>query len=148
SLQAPLVAGGKVTLSGSAPDGAVTLEAGQGATWHTVASGQASAGIVSFQRPLGESARYRLVVAGQPSNVVTVSVATGLALRAPRGSTFRGRLYPGIANRVVLLQRLRNRTVWRTVERTRTQAGGAFRFRTHVAAGYWRARFTGDPVMR
>src|SRR5262249_32484749 len=38
--------------------------------------------------------------------------------------------------------------VWRTVERARTQAGGTFRFATHVTAGYWRAHFNGDPVMR
>ncbi len=147
TLAAPRVTGLKVTLKGSAPDGDVALQGAKGANWRTITMKTAAGGSVSFTRPLGEAARYRLLTGSDASNAVKVSVATGLALKAPRGSTFRGRLYPGVAGRIVLLQR-RHHKVWSTVSHARTRAGGALHFTTRVGAGTWRAHFQGDGILR
>jgi stage II sporulation protein D len=146
SLSAPAISGVQVRLSGSAPDGQVALQGTKGATWRTIATITAAGGSVAFNRPLGEAARYRLLAGATPSNVVRVSVATGLALKAPRGSTFRGRLYPGMPGRIVLLQR-RHQKVWSTVSRTRSGPGGVLRFKTAVTSGTWRAHFQGDGIL-
>jgi SpoIID/LytB domain protein len=147
ALSAPKVTGLKVQLTGSAPDGDVALQGAKSANWRTITTKVAAGGTISFRRPLGEAARYRILTGADASNAVRVSVATGLALKAPRGATFRGRLYPGMPGRIVLLQR-RHHRVWTNVSRARTGPGGMLRFATKVSNGTWRAHFQGDGILR
>jgi stage II sporulation protein D len=145
-LARPVRQGDRVNLTGTAPAGVVTLQAGQGQGWRNVATHLVLVtGATTFRRHLGEAVRYRLTATVGNSNTVQVTVGTSLVLhRRPVG--LAGRLYPARAGEHILLQVVRGGH-WQTVAVVRTHAGGIFRFRVSPR-GRVQALFTGHGVYR
>lgn len=118
-----------------------------GQSYRTVASASTgSGGSYSFAVRPRQSGQYRALSGGKVSEARKVTVVPRLRARVTRnvrrGGRVRvaGRLKPGIARRIVRLQR-RTKRGWRTVDRTRTRRGGSFRAR-------WRPRRPGSYRLR
>ena len=99
-------------------------------------------GAVSFRRPVGEAARYRLVAGSLSSAPVPVIRHSGLVLRGRPGALLHGRLFPLGARGFVALQHVVGGR-WAWVARARTRADGTFRFRERAEGGRWRVRWRG-----
>ena len=133
----------RVLLTGVAPPGTATLQAGGSPGWRDIATHDVPGNhAVSFRRPVGEAARYRLVAGSLSSAPVPVIRRSGLALRGRRGALLRGRLFPKGANGVVALQHVIGGR-WTWVARARTRPDGTFRFAVRAEGGRWRARWRG-----
>jgi stage II sporulation protein D len=148
SLGRPRVQGTSVLLRGTAPPGAVELQAAAGASWRTLATiTPAPDGSVVSTRRLGESPLYRLAQGLTATPAARVSVTSGLTLRrTTRG--FRGQLYPRLVRRTVVLQRA-GPEGWTWIAKAATNATGAFVLaRGKLASGSYRAHFAGDSIYR
>ena len=133
----------RVLLTGNAPPGAVTLQGGGSPSWRDIATHPvADDGAVSFRRPLGEAARYRLVAGSLSSPAVPVIRHSGLVLRGRPGSRLHGRLFPNGARGFVALQHVIGGR-WTWVARAKTRADGSFRFTVRADGGRWRVRWRG-----
>ena len=120
----------RVLLTGNAPPGAATLQGGGSPSWRDIATHPvADDGAVSFRRPVGEAARYRLV-AGSLSSAAR---ARDPPLRARCCADARARGCTGACSRsgargfVALQHVIGGRWTW--VARAKTRADGTFRFR-------------------
>ena len=148
TLAPPRVHGRQVLLQGTAPGSPVELQAAHGASWSTVATVMPAAdGTVRFTRTLGETPLYRLYQGLAATPAVRISIGSGLVLR--HGATgFRGRLFPALARRTVVLQRS-TRDGWTWIARAATDARGRMRLsRRTLAAGVYRAHYAGDSIYR
>jgi SpoIID/LytB domain protein len=148
TLARPTVRGRQVLLQGTAPASPVELQAARGASWSTVATAAPAAnGTVQFTRTLGETALYRLYQDLAATPAVRISIGSGLVLRrAAKG--FRGRIFPTLARRTVVLQRS-GRNGWTWIARATTDARGRVTLtRRGLAAGVYRARYAGDSIYR
>ena len=133
----------RVLLTGNAPPGAVTLQGGGSPSWRDIATHPvADDGAVSFRRPVGEAARYRLVAGSLSSPAVPVIRHSGLVLRGRPGARLHGRLFPKGALGFVALQHVIGGR-WTWVARAKTRADGSFRFTVRADGGRWRARWRG-----
>jgi stage II sporulation protein D len=133
----------RVLLTGVAPPGTATLQAGGSPSWRDVATHTVPGNhSVSFRRPVGEAARYRLVAGSLSSAPVPVIRHSGLMLRGRPGALLRGRLFPLGARGVVALQHVVDGR-WRWIARAKTRADGSFRFSVRADGGRWRARWRG-----
>ena len=143
-LNRPKLVAGRVLLTGKALPGAVTLQLSRDLlSWLNVATQLVAAdGGVAFERQRGEARAYRLSVGASVSNAVLATQRTSLLLRAPRGGTFRGRIYPAQTGARVLLQRVQAGQ-WRWVETARTASDGTYRFKRFTWPGRWRVRYAG-----
>jgi stage II sporulation protein D len=133
----------RVLLTGSAPPGAATLQGAAKFGWRDIAThpvGDDEA--VSFRRPVGEAARYRLVSGSLSSEPVPVIRHSGLLLRGRPGALMSGRLFPSGARGIVALQHVIGGR-WTWVARAKTRADGTFRFRVRAERGRWRVRWRG-----
>ena len=133
----------RVLLTGNAPPGAVTLQGGGSPSWRDIATHPvADDGAVSFRRPVGEAARYRLVAGSLSSPAVPVIRHSGLVLRGRPGARLHGRLFPkGTLGFVALQHVIGGRWTW--VARAKTRADGSFRFTVRADGGRWRVRWRG-----
>jgi stage II sporulation protein D len=150
TLAPAVVSAGSVHLTGTVGPGVqVTLQAGSGTSFKAVATLAADeTGTVSATRPLGEAPSYRLKGVAGLSNVVIVSAGSGLSLHARSGNVFNGRLYPALAQRLVVLQRLRSGR-WRSLTHVRSDAAGHYRFTLRTRPpGTYRTAWAGDPIFR
>ena len=133
----------RVLLTGIAPPGAATLQAGGSPVWRDIAThAVADDGAVSFRRPVGEAARYRLVAGSLSSPPVPVIRHSGLVLLGRPGARLHGRLFPLGARGFVALQHVIGGR-WTWVARARTRPDGTFRFRERAEGGRWRVRWRG-----
>ena len=133
----------RVLLTGNAPPGAVTLQGGGSPSWRDIATHPvADDGAVSFRRPVGEAARYRLVAGSLSSPAVPVIRHSGLVLRGRPGARLHGRLFPKGALGFVALQHVIGGR-WTWVARAKTRADGSFRFTVRADGGRWRVRWRG-----
>ena len=140
--------GARVDLRGSALPGTATLQVPGGESWRDLSTHAVGPdGAISFRRPFGESARYRVAQGEVRSNVVAVQRATGLVLRGRTGSRLRGGVFPAAASGTVVLQHVRHGH-WRWIARTAVEAGGRFRFPVAATRGRWRVRFAGSLLYR
>ena len=115
----------RVLLTGNAPPGAVTLQGGGSPSWRDIATHPvADDGAVSFRRPVGEAARYRLVAGSLSSPAVPVIRHSGLVLRGRPGARLHGRLFPKGALGFVALQHVIGGR-WTWVARAKTRADGS-----------------------
>jgi stage II sporulation protein D len=148
TLAKPRVRGQQVLLQGTAPATPVQLQGASGATWRTLATVTPAAdGTVAFTRRLGETPLYRLSQGLAATPAVRVSIATGLTLRHVSHG-LRGRLFPALARRTVVLQRA-GPDGWTWITRMSTSARGSFTLaRSHLKAGVYRARYSGDSIYR
>jgi stage II sporulation protein D len=148
TLSRPTVRGRQVLLQGTAPASPVELQGARGASWRTLATiTPAADGTVRFTRRLGETSLYRLYQDLTATPPVRISLGSGLVLR--RGAAgFRGRIFPALPRRTVVLQRA-GRNGWTWMARATTDAKGRVTLtRRRLAAGVYRARFAGDSIYR
>jgi rare lipoprotein A len=141
-------------VSSSAAGKGVRLEyAPNGTGWRPLAQARTAAnGTYSVSVRAKRSGLYRAVGASGPSAARKLDVGAHVKARATRHVLgqhkvrVRGRLKPGVRGRSVHLQRAVHRR-WKTVDRTRTRAGGRFRAAFHprrVGSYRLRVRFRGD----
>ncbi len=137
------VASGRVLLSGTAPPGTATLQAGASSGWRDVTThAVADDGKIAFRRPVGEASRYRLVAGSLSSAAAPVMRRTEVLLRGAPGTQLHGRIYPAGARGAVILQHVvRGRWVW--MARTTSTRAGKFRFVVKAWPGRWRVRWRG-----
>ena len=140
--------GARVDLRGSALPGTATLQVPGDGSWRDLSTHAVGPdGALSFRRPFGEAARYRVAQGEIRSNVVAVQRSTGLVLRGRIGSRLRGGVFPAGASGTVVLQHVRHGH-WRWIARTAVEAGGSFRFAVVATRGRWRVRFVGSSLYR
>ena len=135
---------GRVLLSGTAPPGTVTLQAGAASSgWRDITThAVAEDGKISFRRPVGEAARYRLVAGSISSAAAPVMRRTEVLLKGAPGTQLHGRIYPSGARGAVILQHVvGGRWVW--MARTTSTRAGKFRFVVKAWPGRWRVRWRG-----
>jgi stage II sporulation protein D len=133
----------RVLLTGTAPAGAATLQAAARFGWRDVATHAVGddAG-VSFRRPVGEAARYRLVAGSLSSQPVPVIRHSGLLLLGRPGARLHGKLFPKGARGLIALQHVAGGR-WTWVASARARADGTFTFRRRAEGGRWRVRWRG-----
>ena len=148
SLAKPRVRGRQVLLQGTAPSTPVALQGAYGASWRTLATVTPAAdGALAFTRPLGETPLYRLSQGLTATPAVRVSIGSGLVLRRS-ARTFKGRLFPLLPRRTVVLQRA-GADGWTWIARAATNAQGRFSLtRRRLTTGSYRVRFAGDSIYR
>ena len=100
-------------------------------------------GAVSFRRPVGEAARYRLVSGSLSSAPVPVIRHSGLLLRGRPGALLSGRLYPARRARLRRAPACRSAVAGPGSPAHKTRADGTFRFRVRAEGGRWRVRWRG-----
>ncbi|HET6175027.1 MAG TPA: SpoIID/LytB domain-containing protein [Gaiellales bacterium] len=133
----------RVLLTGTAPPGAASLQAAASRGWRILATHQvADDGAVSFRRPVGEAARYRLISGSLASAPVPVIRRSGVVLRGRPGALMHGRLFPKGALGFVALQHVVGGR-WTWVARAKTRADGSFTFGVRAGGGRWRVRWRG-----
>ena len=135
----------RVLLTGNAPPGAVTLQAAAASSgWRDIATHPvADDGAVSFRRPVGEAARYRLVAgslssAGRARDPPLGACSCG---RAGRAAARPALSRAGARGFVALQHVIGGRWTW--VARAKTRADGTFRFLVRADGGRWRVRWRG-----